>query len=306
VSGAGLKGFQQRMAAAVMAPLTSRWTMAHRRPDGTSMDREAAGFVKPNARLTSFERLEIYNVQYWLRVMGSLEEDFPGLRALVGRARFEALARAYLADCPSTSFTLRNLGARLASWLEAHPRWIEPLPELALDMVRLEWAHIEAFDQADLARPDPGDPAGLGEATRLFLQPHLRLLRLGHAVDDLLLEVREESSSSAAAGNNALAARRRRVVVRKAGAPAREELYLAVHRHQDTVYYKRLAPEAWRILAAIGAGAPLGAALEAGFGGSGLPEADRPGFLRECFHAWAAFGWFAQPAAARQHQGERP
>ena len=75
-----LKNFQQRMAAAVMAPLTTRWTMARRRPDGASMEREAASFVKPNAQLTSFERLEIYNVQYWLRVMASLEEDFPGLR----------------------------------------------------------------------------------------------------------------------------------------------------------------------------------------------------------------------------------
>ena len=300
-----LKDFQQRVAAAVMAPLTTRWTMARRRADGTAMEREAAALVKPNAQLTAFERLEIYNVQYWLRVLGSLEEDFPGLQALVGRRRFEALARAYLADCPSTSFTLRNLGARLESWLQARPHRLGPRPEAALDMVRLEWVHIEAFDQAALALPAPGDLAGLGAASVLHLQPHLRLLHLHHAVDDLLIAVRAQVAGADVAGNSALAGRRQGGVIR-AGALPREELFLAVHRHEDTVYYKRLAPEAWRILAALGAGAPLGTALEAGFTGSGLPEGDRPEFLRQAFHDWAAFGWFAEPAAARQHPGARP
>ena len=305
MSGAGLKGFQQRMAAAVMAPLTSRWTMAHRRPDGTSMDREAAGFVKPNARLTSFERLEIYNVQYWLRVMASLTEDFPGLEAVLGRTRFEDLARAYLAECPSRSFTLRNLGSRLEPWLRANPGRIEPLGELALDMVRLEWAHLEAFDQAHLPVLGPGDLDRLDAAARLFLQPHLRLLHLGYPVDDLLVEVRAEGRAGDTPGNSAVAARRRRVV-RRAAARTREEVFLAVHRHQDTVYYKRLAPEAWRLLQALAAGAPLGDAIEAGFAGSDLPEADRPDFLREAFRTWARFGWFVQPAAAHDHEGEAP
>ena len=44
------------------------------------------------------------------------------------------------------SFTLRNLGSRLVKFLEAEPRWVAPHKQLALDMARLEWAHIEAFD----------------------------------------------------------------------------------------------------------------------------------------------------------------
>ena len=44
----------------------------------------AASYIKPNDRLTSFERLEIYNRQYWFRVLGSMVEDFPGLRAVLG------------------------------------------------------------------------------------------------------------------------------------------------------------------------------------------------------------------------------
>jgi hypothetical protein len=92
-----------------------------RGPDGRPMTEVAASFIAPNSRLTSFERLEIYNRQYWYRVLGALAEDFPALRALVGERRFEALSIAYLAEHPSRSFTLRNLGSKLPEWLAAHP-----------------------------------------------------------------------------------------------------------------------------------------------------------------------------------------
>ena len=81
----------------------------------------ASQIIKPNDRLTSFERLEIYNRQYWFRVLSAFAEDFPGLRAVLGGRRFDAMAKAYLIDCPSQSFTLRNLGSRLVNWLQKHP-----------------------------------------------------------------------------------------------------------------------------------------------------------------------------------------
>ena len=104
---------QRKMSAAVMQPLTRTDTMQQKTRDGRSMKKEAAAFIKPNDRLTSFERLEIYNRQYWFRIISAFAEDFPGLAAVVGQAPFEKLTRAYLADCPSQSFTLRNLGSRL-------------------------------------------------------------------------------------------------------------------------------------------------------------------------------------------------
>ncbi|MBI3875730.1 MAG: hypothetical protein HY300_07170 [Verrucomicrobia bacterium] len=41
----------------------------------------AHGFIKPNDRLASFERLEIYNRQYWVRVMECLHEDYLGVHS---------------------------------------------------------------------------------------------------------------------------------------------------------------------------------------------------------------------------------
>ena len=84
-----------------------------------------AEFIKPNDRLTSFERLEIYNRQYWYRIFSCFAEDFPGLRAVLGDRKFERLARAYLARYPSESFCLRNLGS---PWLRAQTKIRRPAP----------------------------------------------------------------------------------------------------------------------------------------------------------------------------------
>ena len=100
------------------------------------MKKVVAGFIKPNDRLTSFERLEIYNRQYWYRLKDCFYDDYPGLRAVLGDRRFERMAQAYLARHPSECFTLRNLGRRLLPFLENEPRWIAPNQRLALDMVR--------------------------------------------------------------------------------------------------------------------------------------------------------------------------
>ena len=75
---------QREMAAAVMQPLTRDEGMRSRTADGRSMTAVAESFIAPNSRLTAFERLEIYNRQYWFRVLGALAEDFPAVRAVVG------------------------------------------------------------------------------------------------------------------------------------------------------------------------------------------------------------------------------
>src|SRR6202451_4668214 len=115
-----LLSLQRRMARAVMTPLTPSERMRSTAPDGRSMRAVASEIIKPNSRLTSFERLEIYNRQNWFRVLAGFAEDFPGLRAVLGERKFDAVAKAYLIDCPSESFTLRNLGSRIEPWLRKH------------------------------------------------------------------------------------------------------------------------------------------------------------------------------------------
>jgi hypothetical protein len=284
---------QRRVAAAIMHPLTKKETMPRRRRDGIVNNAEAVALIKPNDRLTSFERLEIYNRQYWFRLYTSFEEDFPGLKAIVGSAKFDKLMRDYLTDCPSESFSLRNLGSKLEGWLLAHPAYLEPRSQLALDMVRLEWAHIETFDAGEEPLLDADDLAGIKENSRLRLQPYLRILELHYPVEDLLIELRRESGSSDASSNNASVARKTRHV-RRVAMLAPEQIFLAVHRQQNSVYYKRLEHEDYRLLQSLLAGAPIGEAIDFAFKDSVIPEDDRGRWLQQLFASWSSLGWFTR------------
>jgi len=288
-----LAALQREMAAAVMQPLTADESMHRTTRDGRSTSAVAESFIAPNSRLTPFERLEIYNRQYWFRVLGSLAEDFPGLRAVIGGRRFEALSIAYLTEHPSRSFTLRNLGSKLPDWLAARPELAGRRHHLAVDMARIEWAFVEAFDSADR------DPLTLDQITtldgnsRLGLQPHLRLVALEYPADDLVLSLHQrEKRQTSEAG-----------VDRDDGDDApvslpplrRRPTWLAAHRVDLSVYYRRLEREEFQMLAAIRDGAQLAAAIEVGFAGSGIGQSRRAAHVREWFANWAELGWICAP-----------
>lgn len=288
-----LEDLQRTMAAAVMMPLQPGEAMNPRAADGRPMSDVAASFIAPNSRLTAFERLEIYNRQYWFRVLGTLAEDFPALVALLGARRFEALATAYLAAHPSRSFSLRNLGSSLPAWLEQNPEFAGRRHAVALDVARVEWAFIEAFDNAEVQPLTLNQIAALDADSPLALQPHVRLLALGCAADELsiALHQREKSQASEAGVRHAAAQSLPSSLQRL----RRRSIWVAAHRVDLSVYYRRLAPEEYRTLAAIRASQPLGVALEAGFQGSRMAQSRRASAIRNWFAAWAELGWLCAP-----------
>src|ERR1700740_3659030 len=96
-----LADLQALMAHAVMRPLTKDDGMQREWSDGGATAAVAGQFIKPNDRLDSFQRLEIYNQQYWWRLLGNFAEDFRGLRAGRRRAQVGKLAVADLEHCGS-------------------------------------------------------------------------------------------------------------------------------------------------------------------------------------------------------------
>ena len=207
---------------------------------------QAAAYIRPGPRLSARERLGIYHRSYWARLRSSLAEDFPTLRVLVGRRRFSALLDTYLSAHPSHSWTLRNLGQHLPQWLEAHPEQAGRRWRAALDAARLEWAYVEAYDVA--AWPPLNADAAVSAETRLCLQPHLRLLALDYSVDELLPAVHRDGPRD---GSTQPLPRLRR-----------ERVWLAVHRADELVYYRRLDAVAFHLLQALALGQPLGQAVE--------------------------------------------
>jgi hypothetical protein len=282
---------QRRMAGAIMAPLGAgdRITRA--------AGAEAGALIAPNDRLSSAERLEIYAKSYWYRLLDALYDDFPGLRAIVGVRAFDKLSRSYLAELPSESFTLRNLGSRLPEWLARHPEHSGKNPTLALDAVRLEWAHAVAFDGPAEKVLGPEDLLELTPQMTFRLQPHITLLALEYPVDDLHLHVTDLEEGRGDASNAVMRHRERRAV--KRFSLRREEIYLVVFRMGDTVYFRRMDAGEFRLLDALRAGRPVAEAIDAVFGESDVAVEELRGKLEQWFRGWAESGWFCHPGGER-------
>jgi len=133
-----------------------------------------------------------------------------------------------------------------------------------------------------------GNPATL----RLAFQPHITFLACAYPVDDYIVTVRRREEPQGEA-SNAMNERVKRKAAKKLAHPGPEKIWLAVHRSENSVYYKRLEPEAWLICSALRKGLPLQAACEKAFR---RKKAD-PNFgatLQNWFAQWASFGWFCR------------
>jgi hypothetical protein len=288
-----LEEVQRAMAAAVMMPLTADEEMRAEAAEGRAMSEVAAGFIAPNSRLSAFERLEIYNRQYWFRLLNALADDFPALRAVVGSRQFHAISVAYLREHPSRSFSLRNLGSHLVEWLSAHAEFAVRRHALAVDVARIEWAFVEAFDNAEHTPLTLEQIATLDGDSRLALQPHVQLLELAYAADELVIGLhagdKRQASEAAVEDEEPEQPPVRLPNLR------RRPTFVAAHRVDLSVYYRRLAHEEYRTLAAIRAGLPMLQALEAGFAGSRLSVRRRARRVQEWFGTWAELGWICAP-----------
>lgn len=281
---------QRRMAHDIFRPLGAS--------DRIVIAEDEAGYIKPNG-WSPVRRLEIYSRSYWFRLLDSLYDDFPGLVAVLGVRAFMRMSKAYLAECPSRSYTLRNLGSRLESWMREHPDYAGDNLHLALDMIRLEWAHIEAFDGGQEAALGPEDLLELGPELRIALQPYVQLLELQYPVDELRIHVNRSSDEHGMTSNAAGAKKRRSV--RKISRLKPEKIFLAVHRANFDVYYRRLALEEFQVLTALRGGEPLGTALGEVAESSSLSAGELEQKMEAWFAAWAEMGWLCRSGA---HEGD--
>jgi hypothetical protein len=288
-----LKELQRLAGAVIMRPLSHQWRMQGKWTDNRDMREVTAEFIKPNDRLTSFERIEIYNRQYWFRLIDSFYDDFPGLRAILGRLKFNKLAKKYLTAHPSSSFTMRNLGRHLPAFIDNHPNLVSPRLHLAQDMVRFEWAQVEAFDGRSLPPLTVDDLLGENKnpvKIRLTLQPYISLLHLRYPLDQYLLRLKKTGLRGEASNAVEENEKEKPTPKRRTPIPRAKETFLVVHRLDNSLYYKRIDPREYRLLTSLQRGTTLGKALKSAF--TADPD---PVTVREWFQTWTELGWFCKP-----------
>jgi hypothetical protein len=184
---AGLRDLQAWVQAAIVGP------------DLDLPDAEVERVLRPSARLTARERLDLYRRSYRLRLLEAMRASYPGLRHLLGGELFDDFALDYLEAHPSGSYTLLRLGAGFPAHLDATRPATDDAggdwPELIVDLARLERAFAEVYDgpgvegewlpaASDLPG-EAGDPRAAAEPV-----PCLRPMRFSFPVGPYLEAVR--------------------------------------------------------------------------------------------------------------------
>lgn len=195
---------------------------------------DVARRVKPSATLDAAARLEIYRRMIAARFAGVVEADFPATRALLGAARFDALAARYVARSASRSFTLDGYAARFPAFLGAEGE------SAAAELARYEAVLEESRD----ALPEPGVDAAALAAIPAEAWPTMRALpAAGFRLFD-----------AAYAVDVAYAAW---LADRPVRAPARRASHYAVFRTDRGVVRLRLGRRARAFVAALADESPL-------------------------------------------------
>lgn len=161
----------------------------------------------------------------------------------------------------------------------------------------MEWACVAAFDEAVLP-PLPESAAHLASsATTLALQPHLQLLRLRYPVDELVIAVHHSTPDTEIVSS--AVTMRKRSVRRQLPRMRRADIYLAVHRYDDSVCHSRLTAAQFRLLSALRDGHTLESAVASALAGSRLAPEEQAANIQEIFAHASRLGWIAnqdQPA----------
>jgi hypothetical protein len=121
------------------------------------------------------------------------------------------------------------------------------------------------------------------------------LLDLAYPVDDLLLSIRDQEDEGSDITSNVFLERPEQSSRKRWKLPKPRKVYLAVHRQEMIVYFKRLEPEAFALARSLQQGKPLSQAIEDSVNWSNK----RPQQIMEKVHGWfanwASLGWFCAP-----------
>ncbi len=227
-----IESLQKFMLDTIRKPLDAEMRIAK----NANLNKLAEKYIEPTDKLSALERLEIYNQQYWYRMIDSLMEDFPGLKMVMGQESSARLMIKYLEAHPSRTHFLSDLGKDLHHFAATNPgamRIDPPVSEkMCLDVIAVELAQIHAFDAEEMpvAKFDSVKTSELFKL-ELSLQPHISILKLEFEVREFILKLKEKPSGILY--------------------PLEKNNYLAVHRFENQVFLKDITVEEFIMLSAL-------------------------------------------------------
>lgn len=177
-----LKKIQFWFGSIIGRPIDEDSRMNPISPSGELMEIEATDYIVPSPTLRPAQRMQIYNQQYWWRLLNNLHEIFPFLTRLLGYYEFNKnIGISYLDKCPPRHWSLSLLGDRLVDWIDkeytAHDK------ELIYYAAKVDIAYNDSFfvqQWSPLPHELLSDPEQLEQMLnqKLYIQPHVHLFEM--------------------------------------------------------------------------------------------------------------------------------
>lgn len=135
---------QKWFASIITNPLAPNGAISPQTPRQAPISQEAPLHIVPSATLKPHERIEVYNQQYWYRLLSILHESFPLLTSLCGYENFNrSLGIPFLVKHPSNHWSLNELGKRLPLWIKREFKGKDRA--LLLASSEVDWAYQASF-----------------------------------------------------------------------------------------------------------------------------------------------------------------
>ena len=171
-----LEEMQQWFGTLIQQPLPSAHSL-----DLASKEKEAARYITSKTPLKAYQRMQIYQEQYWWRLQKALAANFPLLAHLMGNERFEKeMAVPYFTAYPPNHWSLHRLGENLGNWIKTNlkiPEQKQLLEATFIDSALYQTATKQMFTPITSTLLAKEEAQAL-TFKPLFLQPHLSFLEL--------------------------------------------------------------------------------------------------------------------------------
>jgi hypothetical protein len=175
-----LLNVQKWFSTIITSPLEDLELILPVSPSGNSIKEEAATYILPGPVLEPHKRIEIYNQQYWWRLLKVLQDAFPCVLRLFGYADFNHLIGIpYLEKYKSDDWSLNTLGSHLPKWVKEC--YNAPDKELVHYAAEIDLMYQEIFFKPEHKGLSANEDISVKP---LYMQPFARLMQFPYDIPD--------------------------------------------------------------------------------------------------------------------------
>lgn len=174
-----LKVLQTWFAGVITQPINHKSQISPISPAGNAIEEEAQVYIKPSSTLKPEQRIQIYNQQYWWRLLSVMHSIFILATRMLGYRKFnDTIAVPYLDAFPSDNYSVSHIGDHLHDWMNNSYNGNDK--QLLSDAVAIDHAMNLAFFESHYPAVTQDTTPEKAFSLNASLQPHITLLKMDY------------------------------------------------------------------------------------------------------------------------------